>query len=79
MKTVSFRGITNPMSVSEMKNVRGGEQKPVGPPETVYEVACKDLFAGAPCTMQTSGGSVTYICFECKGILRCGLPCYEET
>ena len=66
MKTINLRGVINPLSDSEMKNVKGGKEVIEGPPLTVQEEACKNLIPDSPCYMQWTGGSKTGICVTIK-------------
>jgi len=66
MNRINFRGITNPMSVKQMKNLRGGAEKKDDPdnPQPAIEAACNGKLLNASCQTGTSGmleGACKYI------------------
>ena len=74
---MNLRGITESLSDSEMKKVKGGKKEEVPPPITLSEQACIGKLPNQPCTLGPSSGGTTIwgICIFYENIgLRCGNP-----
>jgi len=63
MKKINLRGVTESLSESEMKKVKGGAKvdQPKGP-VTVEEEACVGSSFMGPCSLQWEGGNVPGSC-----------------
>jgi len=76
MKKIYLSGITNPMSDNEMRNTRGGANKPAPPPLTIGEEACAGLPPDSPCSISegTNGQVYKSLCWfdDVEQKMHCG-------
>jgi len=73
MKAINLRGITESLSESEMKLVRGG--KKVDPPKdlTIGASACAGMVPDSPCSIQVPGGTYDSFCWmDQNNSIHCG-------